>query len=232
MELFNFYTAHSQLYELYGIEMSKDRFENMGIIAYGKIGNKSMITKSITVKVGEDGIVKLPCEVDKIEAVTVNRVTAPRTSVIKDSWDMQNEQYIEDYIEYQKGDRSELYTSGDFVKYTQIDQHTIKLYLKNIMINVLYKSSLTDDNDLPLLNEKEVNAIAAYCAYADTFRKGLSTRDGGTIQMAQMLEQQWLKLCDQARVPMSMSQNDFDEIGNIMKSWDRKTYGKSYKPIR
>ena len=50
--------------------------------------------------------------------------------------------------------------------------------------------------------------------------------------MAQVLEQRWLKLCDHARTPMSMSQNDFDKLGDVKYSWDRKSYGKSYKPVR
>jgi hypothetical protein len=85
---------------------------------------------------------------------------------------------------------------------------------------------------LPYLNAKEVDAIAAYCAFADTFKKGLMTRNGDVIQLAQALETNWKQLCDHARTPISMSQNDMDMIGDVVRSWDRKAYGNSYKPIR
>jgi hypothetical protein len=31
---------------------------------------------------------------------------------------------------------------------------------------------------------------------------------------------------------MNMTQNDMDMIGDVVRSWDRKTYKNSYKPIR
>jgi hypothetical protein len=58
------------------------------------------------------------------------------------------------------------------------------------------------------------------------------TRNGDLANLAQVLEQKWLKLCDHARTPMNMTQNDMDMIGDVVRSWDRKTYKNSYKPIR
>ena len=64
------------------------------------------------------------------------------------------------------------------------------------------------------------------------FKKALLTRDGASMQLAQILEQKWLKLCTQARVPDYINQNEMDEILNVATSWDRKRFGKSFKPIR
>ena len=231
MELFNFYTAYTQLRELYGIEFTPDQFENMGMVAWTKIGNRMMTTHSDRIEV-IDGIIELPCEVDELEAITNDTPDFQATSNIKDSWNMMNELYTEQYIEMRKGDRDHLYTSGKFVKYDQIGPRTIKVYQKSGYLNILYKTNVLDDMGLPMLNAKEVDAIAAYCAYADTFKKGLMTRDGNMVNLSQSLEMKWLKLCDHARTPMSMSQNDFDAIGDSVRSWDRKTYGHSFKPIR
>lgn len=52
------------------------------------------------------------------------------------------------------------------------------------------------------------------------------------MQLAQMLEQKWKLLCTQARVPDYINQNEMDEILNVMTSWDRKRFGRSFKPIR
>ena len=85
---------------------------------------------------------------------------------------------------------------------------------------------------MPYLNEKEVDAIAAFCAFADTRKKALMTRDGNLFSLAQALEMNWKMKCTQARIPDYFSQNDMDEILNVRSSWDRKRYGKSYKPLR
>jgi hypothetical protein len=47
-----------------------------------------------------------------------------------------------------------------------------------------------------------------------------------------MLERKWYKQCDAARVDDYISQNDMDQILDAKSSWNRKVYGKSYKPIR
>jgi len=64
------------------------------------------------------------------------------------------------------------------------------------------------------------------------FKKALQTRDSATLQLSQILEQKWKVLCTQARVPEYINQNEMDEILNVLTSWDRKRFGKSFKPIR
>jgi len=54
---------------------------------------------------------------------------------------------------------------------------------------ILYKGFIADEDGLPFLNAKEVDAIAAFCMYANTFKAGLGTRDQGTLQIAQLMEQ-------------------------------------------
>lgn len=50
--------------------------------------------------------------------------------------------------------------------------------------------------------------------------------------MAQYLYQQWLKYCDSARVPISISQNEMNEILEAKSRWDRKIFNKAYKPVK
>jgi hypothetical protein len=56
--------------------------------------------------------------------------------------------------------------------------------------------------------------------------------NSGIIQMSQLLEQKWKLMCTQARVPEYINQNEMDEILNVSSSWDRKRFGKSFKPTR
>jgi hypothetical protein len=52
------------------------------------------------------------------------------------------------------------------------------------------------------------------------------------MQLAQLLDVKWKNLCTQSRVPDYINQNEMDEILNVSTSWDRKRFGKSFKPIR
>jgi hypothetical protein len=77
-----------------------------------------------------------------------------------------------------------------------------------------------------------MDAIAAFCIFAETRKQAIVTKDRNTWAQVQYLEQNWKSLCTQARVPEHLNQNEMDEILNITTSWDRKRYGKSFKPIR
>jgi hypothetical protein len=47
-----------------------------------------------------------------------------------------------------------------------------------------------------------------------------------------MLKQEWLKLCDAARVTTYLSQNDMNKILDAKTNWNRKVFNKSYKPVK
>jgi hypothetical protein len=231
MEMFNFYTAYTQMELLYGVSMTPDQFENIAIIGYDKIGNKSTEIKQGVFDV-EDHRVTLPCDIFAIEAVTTFRPDYQKTSAIHDSYNNIYSSTTEQYIEHFKRNNDPIYTKGEFVKYKQIDSRTLYIPENYPSVYIMYQVPVTGDDDLPMLNQKEVDALACYCAYVDTFKKGIATRDANMINLAGALEQKWQKLCDYARTPVSMSQNDFDRIGDVRTSWDRKTYGKSYKGFK
>lgn len=230
MELFTFGTAETQLRELYSIEMEHVQFENMAYIAWEKIGNKLYTLKTDLFE-PENGLITLPDGVNQIEAVYINTPDYPRTSNMGLP-PRNNEAFIEGYIECRKWQKNDLYTSGMMIPFTIIGENQIKVPENYPEVLVLYKIISFDENGLPLINSKEVDAIAAYCAYSEFFKKSLQTRDQATFSMAQMLEQKWAKLCDHARTPISISENDFNAIGDVKYSWDRKSYGVSFKPIK
>ena len=77
-----------------------------------------------------------------------------------------------------------------------------------------------------------MDAIAGFCQFVDIRKKATVNRDAQLFQMMPYWENNWKVLCTQARVPDYINQNEMDEILNIGSSWDRKRFGKSYKPIR
>lgn len=234
MKEFSFHTAYTQARDLYGVELHPDDFENIGINAWDKIGNKRYrLYKFQTEPYLDDAgayFIDLPCNCDYVEAVTANYEDYQKTTPTNlpsnnpSGW-------IEGYAESRKYNTNNLYMSGKFIKYTQEGN---RLYLSDKFeyVNVLYKGILADAEGLPSLNEKELDAISTFCAYTDYYKKALVARDQTTFAMSKDLEQKWLLKCTQARVPDYINQNEMDEILNAVASWDRKRFGKSFKPIR
>lgn len=233
MKTFSFHTAYTQARELYGLELNPDEFESLGLIAWGKIGNKmSKLYKYQVVpdqSVNGEYTIPLPCNVDRIEAVTADYEDYQKTTPTTLAGNNQNG-WIEGYIETRKFNTGTLNVSGKYIKYRE-EGNSIILSDKFNVVNILYKGFIVDEDGLPLLTEKEVDAVAGFCAFANMRKKALMTKDQSTFQIAMSLEQNWKLLCTQARVPDFINQNEMDEILNVSVSWDRKRFGKSFKPI-
>jgi hypothetical protein len=55
---------------------------------------------------------------------------------------------------------------------------------------VVYHGILADDESgLPLVNDKELRAIAAFVAYTYLFKDGIKKRDGNIIRLAQTIKE-------------------------------------------
>jgi hypothetical protein len=234
MKEYSFNTAYTQAQDLYGLELNPVDFENIGLIGWDKIGNtRHRLYKYIvepSVADDDSYYIELPCNCDIIEAVTADYEDYQKTSPTYLAGDNQSG-WVEGYVESRKFNTNHLYSSGKFIKYIREGQ-IIYLADRFDSVNILYKGIIADDEGLPSLNEKELDAIAAFLAYSDMYKKALKTKDQSTFQLAQSLEQKWLTKCTQARVPDYINQNEMDEILNAATSWDRKRFGKSFKPVR
>lgn len=226
----SFYSAIGQANLLYGIEMNEDDALDVALIAWNKIGNKLCRLYKYCTKIDcETLAVKLPCNCDELEAVTYGFEDWEHTTNTTPNGDW-NSHFTEHYIEGRKINTNPFYISGKYAQYEQVGD---TLYFdKNYgSVNILYKGVLMDGEGLPQLNEKEVDAIACYLAYTKKFKESLITHNQAILQEAQLLEQKWNKLCDAARVKY-LNQNDFDRILDAHSNFNRKSYGKSYKPLR
>jgi hypothetical protein len=177
-----------------------------------------------------DYYVDLPCNAHLVEAVTTDYEDYQKTSNIKRSNDTDSG-WKEGYIESRKYNTNHLYMSGKYIKYRR-DGNRLYLADRFSKVKILFKGFKSDDAGLPSLTEGELDAVAAFCAYTKTFKEALVTRNPNTMQLAQVLKQEWNHKCTQARVPEYLNQNEMDEILNVSNSWDRKRFGKSFKPIR
>ena len=226
----NFRYAISLAQMLYDVDINDmDTLIEIGLIAYGFIGNKSTQLKAEIVNVNKNGLVKLPCKVDLIEAITYPKVEDWNyTSNVKNFGDF-NSFNVEQYIERSKQSIDPLYISGHYVKYRREGDY---IYVNEPIeqVCVLYHTEQLDEDDLPLINDKEAIAIADYIAYTVKYKEALRSNNSAVFQMAQTIKKQWMIHCDAARVPEYVSQNEVNDLLDVMSSHNRKVHGRSYKP--
>lgn len=232
----NFHYISVLLDMMYGIEMEDQDVEELGLLAWERIGNKN--TRMYRIKMcidPTDNSITLPCNaLDSNDNSCVELVTASWEDwerVTNKTWNGDfTTEVIETQIEAQKRYNSQWYLPGKVLKFDQVGD---KLYFtRNYgMVNILYKGIEADEDGLPQLSEKEASAIATYIAYTQKFKEGMITNNGDILKMAEFLRQKWTQECDQARVTY-LNQNDMNSILEIAYSWDRPRYGKSIKIIK
>ena len=228
MKLHNFNSVYSLAQTLYGVDASSTDFEDMAMNAWELIGTKhTRLYRYVANTV--NNILELPCNLDVIESVHIPINDAQMTSN-QTVFNSTETLFIEDYIDAWKRLEDPLWQNGKLVKYRVGNNELyFKRNYRNVM--VIYHGVIVDDEDgLPLVNDKEINAIAAYVGYALTYRDGLKLRDSNLISMSQIMKGDWFRYCNAARIPSHFSQNDMDAILDVKVRWDRKQFGKSLKP--
>ena len=228
MELNNFHYVAVLLDQLYGIEMEDEDLEELGLIAWELIGNKNTRLYTYRICPDSDNSIKLPCNASSIESVTTSYEDWNRVTNFSENGD-QKTSFIENHIEAEKVYTSPYYISGKLVPFKQVGD-TIYFNRNYGAINILYKGILMDEEGLPKLTNKEAIAISTYIAYTQKYKEGLKTNNGNIINLATNLYGIWLKQCDQARVT-EINQNDMNQILDVKTSWDRKSYGITFKGI-
>ena len=227
----NFKYSISLAQMLYDIDVNDmDTLIEIGLIAYNFIGNKNTYLKSQIVDVNQKtGLVKIPCKVDLIEAITYpNQEDWNYTDNIKNYGDIDSLN-IEQYVKNSKEHLDPLYINGRYIKFRQEGNY---IYVNEPIesVCVLYHTEQLDEDDLPIINDKEALAIADYIAYTVKYKEALRSNNQAVFQMAQTIKKQWLIHCDAARVPEYVSQNEMDDLLEVTSSYNRKVHGRSYKP--
>lgn len=227
-----FYAALTHLEDLYGVQMGDDDFESVAYTAWQHIGNRECRTYRAELfpfldKETGKYAAQVPCNCTIIEAITAFYEDYHSTSS-KENYPNTFNSVTEQYIESGKSEQPTDYLEGRLVHYEQVGD---MLYFSEPYrsLKILYKGIYADDDGLPYLNFKEVDAIACYCAYTALFKKALKAMDQNSLQMATALQQMWLKKCSQARTPEYLNQNEMDHILDAHSSWNRKVYGISFK---
>ena len=234
MELSNINAAYGLCESLYGITPDEDSFEDLALDAWSRIGTKHTRLYQFEGAV-KDGVLELPCNTapggNIIESVHVPIPDAKTTSNSTNFIWTENI-WIEAYIDARSHHSDPYFQKGKLVRYDEGDN---ELYFSHDYprVKVVYHGILADDETgLPLVNDKELRAIATFVAYYSLYRESIEKRDANLMKMAQVIKEDWLRTCNAARIPDHLSQNDMDAVFDAKTSWGRKVYGKSLKPIR
>ena len=225
----NFHYAQVLAKMLYGTDILEEDFEEIGLLGWNLIGNKSVQLYKIQSEINcSDNSIELPCNVDEIEAVTAKFEDWKNITNYTNFGDLDSA-YIEENNETFKNFKSPFYIEGKLLPYHQVGD---KLYFDKDYgtVNILYKGIILDDDGLPEITDKEATAIATYVSYIQKFKEGLVTNNPQIMQASEVLRQKWLQQCDQARVKY-LNQNKMDEILDAKSNWNRKIFRKSYKPF-
>lgn len=225
MQLNNFKSIYGLINDLYGISMDPNTFEDVALNGWQLIGNRRTKLHRYTTSTINKSI-QIPCNADSIEGVFGKY---PDSQNELPHSNFTNGQLIEQYTEV-LSKHANLYNSGKLLKY-RLEGEYITFPRDYDSVTILYHGIITDNEGLPLLTDKEVQALAAYCAYIDTYKRSLILKDGNLMQLAAVLKQDWLRACNSARIPNQLSQNDLNDVLDVKTRWDRKQYGKSFKPI-
>lgn len=228
MKLNSIKSVHSLANTLYGVNIDESNFEDIVLNGWELIGNRQIKLYKYTTNT-ENGRVKLPCNVDYIEAVFspyADAQTSQPTSAYPNIYNEWTEQYIESW----KRNKSAFYNSGSLISY-HLEGDELVCDRDYPRLTILYRGVLVDDEGLPYVTNKEIQALAAYCAYVDTYKRSLMQKDGNLLQLSNVLKADWWRLCNSARVSEHLSQNELNDILDVKTRWDRHMFGKSTKPI-
>lgn len=229
MQFYDLNSVYSLANTLYGVDPSPTTFEDIAINAWLLINNKhTRLYKYVGDTVEHQ--LALPCNVDIIESVHLPIEDAQMTSN-KTVFNSIETLFIENYINCWKRIDDPYYHTGKLVKYKE-GENTLYFTRDYKRVLVIYHGILVnDETGLPMITDKEMQAIAAYIGYAMIYKEAIQKRDKNLMQIALQIQQEWKRACSAARVPEHLSQNDMDKILEANVRWDRKQYAKSMKPI-
>lgn len=223
----SFKSVYGLANSLYGITMDIDTFEDIALNGWELIGNKQTRLHRFVADT-ENGKIKLPCNVDIIEAVYLPGLVSQETS---NSGTIEYiNRSVEFYIESQKKEMNPFYNKGHLAKY-RIEGDYIVLDKDYNNVTIIYHGIILDEEGLPYLSDKEVQALAAYVAYVQTYKKSLIKSDGNLVNLANVIKSDWVRLCNSARIPNHITQNDMNDILDVKTRWDRKMYSKSFNVL-
>jgi hypothetical protein len=116
---------------------------------------------------------------------------------------------------------------GRMIPYENVNNQCLHFNFESIDIDVLYESLMKDDSGYPMVPEKTLWGLAHYLQYIE-IRKRFYMKEstGDQVQLAKTEMEQAVA---QARTPEGLSQNEIDDILNVLTSFNRKRHNMQHR---
>jgi hypothetical protein len=238
-----FLTAYAKAKRLYSLDMNEDDFIEAAYYAWRQIGNIAPTINKFFVTLPDDSIIELPETCEFVQSVT--QLDNPKQFPTFDSGGPKDRQLPSvQVVEYQPTrNQSQFASYGESVNYELLNKNTIKVTSPDLLgrdIQVVFMSMNVGEDGLPLLNDKEVSAIAAEVARQIMTAKmsGMVGKQTSMAQaqvsttMLQFITQEAARLMAAAKIDEKINDDGLDKMLDIKTSWDRKIYGKRWNPLK
>jgi len=239
----NFLAAKFLLKDLTGITMTDEDFIEKAYRGYRKIGNIATATYKYKGKV-ENQKIKLPCNIEFMESLSTGDIVLDSINDIifvseNPTGPITSQYYYPDIIAFDNINkinlsRTNLHPTGTFVPYEIIGKNEYLLVnekLEGEELLVIYRGQVLDEDGLPSLTAKEVEALAYYVAYLEV-QKRIFMKEPGMADMFAIIKPEYIRTMAAAKIPEYVSQNFWDELLSANTRFDRKTFNNSYRLIR
>lgn len=205
-----FLTAKARMKSRYGIDMELDEFIEKAYYIWRSIGNIATNQKTVDALIPDDNIITLPSDCETLDSVRLKHK-----------------------LEYDSGyDSSGIKTEEKeaLLNYVRVGDKAIKITsigVEGLDIVIEYSAISADADGLPMINDPEVEAIAANVARQkaeiDLFRN--ITGADKTLQYIAPIAD---RLLVAARNDEKISDDGLNKILDIKTSWDRKSFGERF----
>jgi hypothetical protein len=240
----NFLNAKFLLKDLTGITMTDEDFIEKAYRGFRKIGNIATATHTFKGEVDNDHKIKLPCNVEFVEALCTGDIFLNMMGDVaysaETTYGPKVSQYYYPDIFNTAGiskinlSRTQLHPVGQLVPYEICGKNEALIVDKawaGQHLTVIYRGQILDEDGLPALTAKEVEALAYYVAYLDV-QKRIFMKEPGMNDMFAIIKPQYTRAMQAAKIPEYLSQNFWDQLLSANTRMDRKQFGASYKLIR
>jgi len=233
------------IYEYFGEEnISDSTLAFIVKVGLSLIGSKYQSVFKYSTKVlksGREYLIPIPCNLEAIEAITLNNVDEytrynrhdlevfqasfilPYISVVTD-------QVLDSATVYLTAkDTKEYFVKGTSINFTFLgDKVQVDKRYEGKEVNILYRGTLSDKDGQPLITNAEARALAFYWFYTNELKK-VATRKGGDAGILQLAAQQKDEWISKARIPELLTQNELTAIKDAVKRRSFPSYGKTMK---
>jgi len=235
----SFMTAFAKAKQRYSLDIKTDDFIEMAYDVWRSIGNVATKASRYFIKVPEDSVIELPQNTEFVESVTSVDQRAQMTTF--DSGGEKDRHVPAMSVRSNIPEKNQSITTspGASINYILLDNNSIQITspeLINTDIMIVYRTIDLDEDGLPLINDKEVSAIAAEVARRIMMRRlfqGVGPKaNNAIVTMMQFITAEAERYMAGAKIDEQITDDAIDKMLDIKTNWDRKIFGRRFDLIK